>query len=145
MSWRRGQAYSQDLRDRVLAAVDEGMSVRAVAERFGVSPAYVAKAAARRRRTGERSARAQRSHQEQKLLRYHTAIRAHVRACPDATINELRQWLAAEYAVTSSTGGMWNTLARLGLTLKKSRSGRASKTGRTLPRPAPCGALSSLA
>lgn len=25
MSWRRGQAYAQHLRDRVLAAVDRGM------------------------------------------------------------------------------------------------------------------------
>jgi transposase len=143
MSWRRGQPYSQDLRDRVLAAVDEGMSVRAAAVRFGVSPAYVAKATARRRRTGERNARPQRSHQAQKLVAYHEAIRSRVLACPDATINELRQWLAAEYAVTSSTGGMWNTLSRLRLTLKKSRSGRASKTGRTSRRPAPSGAISS--
>ena len=35
MSWRNGQAYAQDLRERVLAA--PGV-LRAVAERFGVSP-----------------------------------------------------------------------------------------------------------
>ena len=41
MGWRRGQAYSEDLRSRVLAA--EG-SARAVAARFGVSVSYVVKA-----------------------------------------------------------------------------------------------------
>jgi transposase len=44
MEWRQGVAYGQDLRDRVLAARDAGQSVRAVAERFSVSPSYVAKA-----------------------------------------------------------------------------------------------------
>ena len=34
MSWRRGQAYGQDLRDRVLGV--PGLRLREVAERFGV-------------------------------------------------------------------------------------------------------------
>ena len=38
MSWRKGQAYGQDLRDRVLAV--QGL-LREVAERFGVSASYV--------------------------------------------------------------------------------------------------------
>jgi hypothetical protein len=40
MAWRQGLPYGQDLRDRVLAARDAGQSVRAVAERFSVSPSY---------------------------------------------------------------------------------------------------------
>jgi transposase len=44
MEWRRGRAYSQDLRDRVLAAAAEGLSSREVAEQFDVSPSYVIKA-----------------------------------------------------------------------------------------------------
>ena len=38
MTWRKGQAYGQDLRDRVLAV--PGL-LREVAERFGVSASYV--------------------------------------------------------------------------------------------------------
>ncbi len=41
-SRRRGQAYSQDLRERVLAADD--LSARQAAARFGVSVSYVVKA-----------------------------------------------------------------------------------------------------
>ena len=48
MSWRRGQTYSQDLRDRVLAARG---SARRVGERFGVSASYVVKARQRRARS----------------------------------------------------------------------------------------------
>jgi transposase len=35
LSWHRGRAYSQDLRERVLAANE--LSARAAADRFGVS------------------------------------------------------------------------------------------------------------
>lgn len=44
MGWCRGRAYSQDLRDRVLAGVADGFSVRDVADQFQVSPSYVVKA-----------------------------------------------------------------------------------------------------
>ena len=37
MGWRSGRVYSQDLRDRVLAAADEGRAVREVAPLFKVS------------------------------------------------------------------------------------------------------------
>ena len=43
MGWRSGQAYSQDLRNRVLATVDEGRAVREAAPLFKVSIAYSAK------------------------------------------------------------------------------------------------------
>jgi transposase len=116
MGWRRGLGYSEDLRSRVLAA--EG-SARAVAVRFGVSVSYVVKARQRRDRDGETSARPQRSHTPRLLGGLHEAIAAHVRRQPDATLNELRAWLRDTHGVAASMGLMWNTLARLGLTLKK--------------------------
>jgi transposase len=48
MVWRRGQTYSQDLREEVLAADD--LSARQAAERFVVSVSFVIRA--RQRRTG---------------------------------------------------------------------------------------------
>ena len=62
MAWRQGQAYSDDLRARVLAAVDGGMAARAVASLFRVSVSYIYKALTRRRRTGETRARSVRGH-----------------------------------------------------------------------------------
>lgn len=52
MSLKRGQEYSQDLRDRVLEG--EG-SIREVADRLSVSPSYVSKATSRLRLTGQRT------------------------------------------------------------------------------------------
>jgi transposase len=131
-SWRRGQAYSQDLRERVLAA--EELSARAAAARFGVSVSYVVKARQRRDRLGEMAPGPQRSWTPRKLAAHHDAIAAHVRAHQDATLAELRAWLLAERGVSASTGTLWNTLRRLGLTFKKSVWRPPSGGARTLPR-----------
>ena len=134
MSWRSGRSYSADLRGRVLAAVDGGGSPRVAASLFSVSPSYVYKALARRREAGEVEARPQRNRQTPRLASQHEAIRAEVARRPDATLEEPRAWLLAEHQARASLGLMWNTLARLGLTLKKSRGGRRSRTGRTSRR-----------
>jgi transposase len=103
-----------------------------VAERFRVSVSYIYKALGRRKATGETEARPQRNHQELKLAAYHDAIRAEVARRPDVTLNELRAWLQATDGVSASLGLMHRTLARLGLTRKKSRSGQKSRTGPSL-------------
>jgi transposase len=77
MAWRRGQAYGQDLRDRVLAA--EGETVRQIAARLLVSPSYVVKVRARLRQTGEREARAQHNHLPLRLAPMLSALRTHAR------------------------------------------------------------------
>ena len=41
MLWRRGKAYSQDLRERVLAAADDGGSVCAIARRAGAKLMFI--------------------------------------------------------------------------------------------------------
>lgn len=143
MAWRQGQAYSQDLRDRVLAAVDEGMAVSEAAELFKVDRSYIYKALIRRRLTGETSARQQRCHMEQKLAPYYEAIRARVAAVPDATIAELRVWLLETHGIASSQGGMWTTLDRLGLTLKKRQPVRPSRSVPTSPRRGRTGVIAS--
>ena len=133
MVWKSGQSYSTDLRSRVLAAVDGGSPARAVAQLFQVSVSYIYKALGRRGATGETEARPQRNHQALKLAAHHEAIAAEVASRPDVTLEELRAWLQANHQVTASLGLMHKTLARLGLTLKKSRAGPRSRPGPTSP------------
>ena len=131
MVWRKGQAYSQDLRDRVLSA--DGPS-RAVATRFGVSVSYVVKARQRYHRDGDATARPQRSHTPRLLTPLHGAIAAQMSAHRDATLDELRAWLREAHGVSVSIGLMWNTLTRLGLTLKKRPSTRPNRLAPTSPK-----------
>ena len=60
MAWRRGQAYGQDLRDRVLACSE--LTLAQVSARFGVSPSYVSKVRARLRRLGDAAPGPQHNH-----------------------------------------------------------------------------------
>jgi transposase len=134
MLYQRGKAYSQDLRERVFAASDDGERVGEVADLLRVSVSYVSKALTRRRTTGETTVRPGRGHKPPKLAPFYTAIRAHVAERADTTIETLRAWLLATHQVSASVGLIWQTLKLLGLTLKKSRSGRPSRIGRTSPQ-----------
>lgn len=127
MGWRRGQAYSQDLRDKVMAAFDTGEPARDVAERFAVSISFIYKTDLRRRRTGETAPGAQRCQLPLRLMPLRDVILAHVARHPDTTIAELRDWLACEHGVRACRATIWKTLGRFGLTFKKSRSGRRSR------------------
>jgi transposase len=119
MPWQRGKAYSQDLRDRVLAAADDGEPVGRIATTLRVSVSYVSKVLSRRRLTGQTTARPQRCHVVAKLSGQLPAILAQVNRHPDATIAELRAWLLETHKVSASTGLMNKTLAALGQTFKK--------------------------
>jgi len=143
MLWRRGKAYSQDLRERVLAAADEGQRVGQIAGMLRVSVSYVSKVLSRRQRTGVTTALPQRCHVPRKLAGLRDAIRDRVLTCPDATLVELRGWLESTHEVTASIGVLCKTLAELELTYKKSRGTPPSKAGRTSPRLAASGATSS--
>ena len=135
MAWRRGQAYSEDLRGRVLAAVDGGMAARAAASVFQVSISYIYKALIRRRQTGEISASSVRGHRPRKLTPdQEAALASHVRANSDMTLAAMQSWLEAEYGIRLSSGAIWTIIDRLGLTLKKRHSGPANRTARTSRR-----------
>lgn len=128
MAWHLGQAYGQDLRDRVLSA--EG-SIRDVATRFGVSHSYVVRARSRRRRLGEDTPGVQCSHTPLKLTGLEQILIDKVEAANDLTLKQLCNWLEAEHDVRVGISTLWKTLARLGISLKKRRSMRPSKPART--------------
>lgn len=121
MGWRSGQSYSQDLRDRVLGAVDGGMAVRRAAATFGVSIAYNYKALIRRRLTGDAGINLNRGHNPRKLRpEQELALAAHMRSRPGITLAQAQAWLLVEHGVQLSSGATWNTVRRLGLSFKKS-------------------------
>jgi len=143
MLYQPGKAYSQDLRERVFVASDEGEQVCEIAELLRVSVSYVSKALMRRRTTGETTVRSGRGHKPPKLAPFYPAIRAYVAERADTTIEALRAWLLATHQVSASVGLIWHTLKLLGLTLKKSHSGQVSRIGRTSSQLGPNGVTSS--
>jgi transposase len=110
------------------------MGVYQAAPVFQVSVSWIYKALARRRHSGETTARPQVNHVPPKLLTKYAAIRTKLSAEPDLTLAELRAWLQDEHQVTISLGGMWKTLHTLGLTRKKRPSTLRSRAVPTSPR-----------
>lgn len=121
------RAYSMDLRERVLADCDDGMTTAEAAEAHRVSPAWVRRLKQRRRETGEVAPRAGRPGPRPALADAGDRIRQLVRANPGLAAAEYRDRLGVTVAVVT----VWRALRRLGLTHKKSPAGRrAGPAGR---------------
>jgi len=129
-----GKPYSQDLRERVIAAVDTGTCAYVAAPLFRVSVSYIYKALIRRRITGEVTARRSGGGPKPKLALHDDALRERIAAEPDITLAELQAWLLAERKVKVSVGCLWNRLNFLKLSLKKSRSELPSRIGQMWPK-----------
>jgi transposase len=125
--------YAQDLRDRILAAYDRGMQTAEIAKTFCVSPAWARRVKQTRREEGRTTPLPMGGIRVVKIdLK---RLRELVDRQPDATIPELHERLGI--ACSESAVGM--ALSRLGLTFKKRRSTRASRTGRMSRSSAPNG------
>jgi transposase len=121
------EAYSVDLRERVLAACDAGHGTKEVAQLFGVSPAWVRRLKQRRRERGSILPLPRTYGPKPLLDQCQEQLREQVRRRPDATLEELRAALPVKVCI----GTLWNTLKKLRLPFKKSRCTRRSKTVQT--------------
>lgn len=116
--------YSQDLRDRVLAAYDRGMTTKRIAQMFSVSPAWARGIKQRRRETGQTTPLPMGGATIIKIDRARLAEL--VREQPDAKLRELRERLGVQCAESA----ICMALKGLGLSFKKRRSTRPSRTDR---------------
>ncbi len=132
-----GAAYAQDLRDRVLAAADRGMTTKHIAEVFAVSPAWVRRIKQRRRETGETWPRKMGGPGVPKIDRARLAQL--VGQQPDATLRELRDRLGIDCAESS----ICVALKKMGLSFQKRQSMPPSRTGPMSPGAEPSGNTSS--
>ena len=122
-------AYSIDLRQRVVAACDARDGTRAqIAARFSVSVAWIRKLMRRRRETGSIAPKPRGGGRAPAFdAEAAGRLRAAVRADADATLEEL----ARAAGVRCCASAVHRALARLGITRKKSRGGRPSRTARS--------------
>jgi transposase len=125
------KAVSLDLRERVLAALAEGMSGRQAAARFRVSAASVSRWRALVRAQGTAAPGALGGDRRSARIEAPAdLIRTLLAAAPDQSLAELRARLAAQ-GVTLGYGGLWRFFARHRITRKKRRRTRPSRTAPT--------------
>ena len=109
---------SNDLRERVVAAVIAGESCRSVAARFGVSVASVVKWSQRYRATGSVAPGKMGGHRKRVLEPHRAFIAERIEQTPHVTLHGLKDELAA-VGVMVSHNAVWQFLRREGLRFKK--------------------------
>jgi putative transposase len=109
---------SNDLRERVVAAVKSGESCRSVAARFGVAVSSVVKWSQRYRSTGSVSPGKMGGHRKRVLEPHRAFILARIGQTPHLTLHVLKDELAAR-GVNVSHNAVWLFMRREGLRFKK--------------------------
>jgi putative transposase len=124
-------AYSVDLRHRIVAAVTSGMSRKDVIRTFQISAATLGRYLKQQRETGDLTPhRHTGGAQKQIGSEQHPALQELLAVSPDATLAEICQQWHQRTGVLVSQATMCRALATIGWTRKKRRSQQASVTKR---------------
>jgi Transposase and inactivated derivatives len=122
------QAYSADLRHRIVSFVEAGHSRREAARMFDVSPSFVIILMRRFRSTGNLEARPRGGSRHDSLLRHLSMLVRWIESEPGLTLAEMSKRLEDDHGVSSTTSGLSKLLRRSGYTYKKIHAGERSGT-----------------
>jgi transposase len=125
------QSYSQDLRERVLWALDRGERPSSIARRLEVSRVWVYQVRDREQKSGKRTSFKIGGHRRSRVAELEPVLRAWIEAEPDLALSELSERLASQ-GVLIKPGALWHQLNKWNLTFKKNPARqRARARGRT--------------
>ena len=113
------RAYSQDLRHRILRAVDQGKPRAEIGKTFAVSRSTIKRYLKLRRETGDIKPRAIPGRLSRKGAALQAGLLPQLEACPDATLVEHCQLWEATHGVPISSATMSRAIKRLNWTRKK--------------------------
>jgi transposase len=115
------KALSSDLRQRVIAVIDRGLSCRQAAERFGVSASSAIRWLDRLKKQGDVAAKRQGGDRKSGRIEAEAAfLLGEVAETPDITLVELQEKLQVR-GVSAGIGTLWRFFDRRRITFKKSR------------------------
>ena len=112
------QSYSQDLRERVLWAVDRGERPSSIARRLEVSRVWVYQVRNRAQKSGKRTSFQIGGHRRSRVAEMESVLRAWIEAEPDLALWELSARLAKQ-DVLIKPGALWHQLNKWNLTFRK--------------------------
>jgi transposase len=115
-----------DLRSRVVAAVEAGQSCRAAAHRFGISESAAIKLMRRYRATGSITPGQMGGHKQVKLAAWRDWLMERLGEEPDLTTRALADELAGRGILVSHVS-VWNLLKREDQSHKKKRPGQRAE------------------
>ena len=121
------QPYSQDLRDRVLRALERGDGPTEIARRFEVSRIWVYQVRDRANETGERGSRPIGGYRRSRLAAKEQQMRSWIADQSDLTLAEIQQRLEQQ-GMTIKIGALWHQLNKWNLTFKKNSARQRART-----------------
>ena len=125
------QSYSQDLRERVLWALDRGERPSSIARRLEVSRVWVYQVRDREQKSGKRTSYQIGGYRRSRVAEMEAVLRAWIEAEPDLALSELSERLASQ-GVLIKPGALWHQLNKWNLTFKKNPARQRARTrGRT--------------
>ena len=114
---------SNDLRQRLIAAVEGGMTRRGAAERFGVAPSTAVKWVQQWRGTGSAEPQAQGGDKRSHRIEAHAEeILTLVEERPDMTLAEIAAHLEQAHGLRVAQSTVWRFFRRHSITFKKNRT-----------------------
>ena len=120
-------SYSQDLRDRVLWALERGEGPSAIARRLEVSRVWVYQVRDRRQTTGLRTSLPMGGYRRSRIADREPELRAWIEAEPDLALQQICDRLA-EKGIAIKSGALWHQLNKWNLTFKKNPARRRART-----------------
>lgn len=126
-----GRPYPLALRERIIAAREEGDSYSTLAQRFRVSLKSVQRYLRSHYEHDTLHPRKIGGHKRYKLTGYEDVIRDWLEADPDMTLDQMQARLRKDYDFHVSRTAIHNFLAYLNISYKKRQSSRASSNVRT--------------
>jgi transposase len=121
------KVYSQDLRERLIGAVEAGQSASAAGRVFRVSRSTAIKWAAHWRATGEVPRATPRTRYRWRLDAHEAWLLALLSKEADLTLEEIRDRLAAERDAATCVNSLWRFYERHKISYKKNRARRRAK------------------
>lgn len=123
------KALSMDLRERLVSAVENGLSRRSAAKRFGVAPSTAIKWVDQVKRTGSVQPRRQGGDKRSHHLEVHAdEILALVKKDKDLTLAQLVEYIEQTHGLRVAQSTVWRLLDRHNMTFKKNSARRRTGT-----------------
>ena len=121
---------SNDLRERLISAVEGGMSRRSAAKRFGIAASTAIKWVDHWRRLGHVRPRPQGGDRRSQRIEAHAGeLLALIEETPDITLAEMAVYLKETHGLRVAQSTVWRLLDRHGMTFKKNRTRERTATG----------------
>ena len=127
--------YSCDLRERIIAAREDGQSAEEMARLFRVSRRSVERYWKTYQTTGAVEPKQHGGYRRSCLEGHDRRLRAWIGEKKDLTLAELRERIARDLGLKVGNTALWHRLERLGLSYKKNAARRRARPGGPPGRP----------